>query len=84
MGEPPPPVPSLRFDTFVQSLRAAEAGTGVTLGSLPLCGEAMASGRLMRLTERTLRMDAGYWLTWQRTRPAFGEGSPLIECLVEP
>ncbi len=31
MGEPPPPVPLLRFDTFVQALRAAEAGAGVLL-----------------------------------------------------
>jgi LysR family glycine cleavage system transcriptional activator len=82
MGEPPPPAPALRFDTFVQSLRAAEAGAGVVLASLALCTEALASGRLRRLTETTLGMEAGYWITWSRSKPAFGEAPPLLDCLV--
>lgn len=81
MGEPPPPAPSLRFDTFVQALRAAENGAGVLLASLPLCNEAISSGRLCRLTEKTLRMEAGYWITWPGNRPAFGERPLLIDCL---
>lgn len=81
-GEPPPPVPLLRFDTFVQSLRAAEMGAGVLLASLALCSEAIESARLTRLTERTLRMEAGYWITWQRNRPAVAEQPQLIDCLV--
>jgi LysR family glycine cleavage system transcriptional activator len=82
--EPPPPVPVLRFDTFVQSLKAAEAGAGVLLASLALSGEALAAGRLERLTDRTLRMAAGYWITWPRNRPAVAERPHLIDCLVLP
>lgn len=81
MGEPLPSAPMLRFDTFVQSLRAAEAGAGVLLGSLPLCTDAIQSGRLRRLTEQSMRMEGGYWITWPRNRPPFAERVPLIECL---
>ncbi len=81
MGEPPGPTPLLRFDTFVQSLRAAEAGAGVLLGSLALCANAIAAGRLQRLTERTLRMEAGYWISWARSHPAFAEQRGLVDCL---
>lgn len=83
MGEPPPPVPLLRFDTFVQSLKAAEAGAGVLLASLALCADAVEAGRLKRLTDSTLRMAEGYWITWLRDRPAFAERAPLIECLID-
>lgn len=82
IGEPPPPVPLLRFDTFVQSLRAAEAGAGVLLASLALCSDAIESATLRRLTDRILRMEAGYWITWPRNRPAIAEQSQLIDCLV--
>lgn len=81
MGEPPPPVSLLRFDTFVQSQRAAEVGAGVLLASLALCREAIDSGRLKRLTGRTMRMEAGYWITWPRKQPAFSELPLLIDCL---
>jgi len=83
METPPPPVPILRFDTFVQALRAAESGAGVLLGSLPLCRPALEEGRIVRLTEKPLRMEAGYWITWPRNRPAFAEHRTLIECLTE-
>lgn len=81
MGEPPPPAPALRFDTFAQSLRAAEAGAGVVLASLALSADAIRSGRLQLLTERTLRMEGSYWITWPRSRPAFAERQQLVACL---
>ncbi|MDB5526677.1 MAG: hypothetical protein JWM58_4440 [Rhizobium sp.] len=74
-------VPVLRFDTFVQALRAAEAGAGVLLASLPLCSRSISTGALTRLTPQTLPMESGYWLTWQRSRPNFAERLSLIECL---
>jgi LysR family glycine cleavage system transcriptional activator len=82
MGVEFPPTPVLRFDTFVQALRAAEAGAGVLLGSLPLCADALQSGRLVRLDERTLRMEGGYWISWARNRPPFVERDTLVYCLV--
>ncbi|MBH8579194.1 LysR family transcriptional regulator [Bisbaumannia pacifica] len=68
LGEAPGPAPALRLDTFVQALRAAEAGAGVLLGSLPLCQAALDGGRLCRLSSAELPMAEGYWLT----RPAEG------------
>lgn len=78
------PAPSLRFDTFVQALRAAEAGAGVLLGSLPLCDSAIQSGYLICLADRALRMEAGYWITWPRNRPTFAERGILIDILRAP
>lgn len=75
------PAPTLRFDTFVQALRAAEAGAGVLLGSLPLCNTAIQTGGLVCLSDRTLRMKAGYWITWARNRATFAERGLLIEIL---
>ncbi|MFM0604766.1 LysR family transcriptional regulator [Paraburkholderia sediminicola] len=79
-----PPVPSFRFDTFVLALRAAEAGAGVLLGSLPLCELALASGNLKRLTKNTLAMEHTYWITWPATVPDYAEHQKLIDCLTEP
>ncbi|HEV2506493.1 MAG TPA: LysR family transcriptional regulator [Mesorhizobium sp.] len=83
-AEPPGPTPLLRFDTFAQSLRAAEASAGVLLGSLALCTGAIATGRLKRVTDRTLHMGAGYWISWARNRPAFAEQRDLVDCLARP
>lgn len=77
-GASPMDVPHLRFDTFVQALRAAESGAGVLLGSLPLSSGALTSGSLTRLTEETLTMEAGYWITWDRSRPDYAERDALI------
>lgn len=78
-GSPAGAAPVLRFDTFVQALRAAEAGAGVLLGSLPLCQAALRAGSLVCLDDRTLDMEAGYWITWLRQRPSFAERAVLIE-----
>ncbi len=82
-GTPLPPVPSLRFDTFVFALRAAEAGAGVLLGSLPLCRGAIEAGRLTRLTENALRMESSYWLTWLAAEPDYPERQTLIQLITE-
>lgn len=81
MNERPPPVPVLRFDTFVQSLRAAEAGAGVVLASVALSADAISAGKLRLLTDRSLPQEEGYWITWPRHQPAFAERQQLVECL---
>jgi LysR family glycine cleavage system transcriptional activator len=81
-GVSPPPAPLLRFDTFAQAFMAAEAGAGVLLASLALCHDALEARRLLRLTDRALRMESGYWITWPRSRPEFAERGPLIACLI--
>lgn len=80
----PPPVPMLRFDTFVQALLAAEAGTGVLLGSLPLCRAALKAKRLVRLERKSLHMEAGYWVVWPVGRPRFPEIDTLVDILRSP
>ncbi|RYE54137.1 MAG: hypothetical protein EOP18_07970, partial [Rhizobiaceae bacterium] len=67
--------------TFVQALRAAESGAGILLASLPLSAGALASGSLVRLTGETLTMEAGYWITWDRTGPDFAERDALTALL---
>jgi LysR family glycine cleavage system transcriptional activator len=82
IGEPPPSVPVLRFDTFVQALRAAEAGAGLLLASLPLCGPLIQAGGICRLSETKLHMDNGCWLTWDARAAAFRERATLLDCLI--
>jgi LysR family glycine cleavage system transcriptional activator len=83
MGEPPPPAPLLRFDTFAHALRAAEAGAGVLLASLAICEEAVRAGRLVHLTETSIQMEGSYWATWPRIGGAFAERTKLVDCLCE-
>ena len=78
---PPMDVPRLRFDTFVHALRAAEAGAGVLLASLPLSAGAIADGSLQRLTTETLVREAGYWISWDRQGTGFAEREALIDLL---
>lgn len=59
---PTTPVPRLRFDTHVSALRAAQAGLGVCLASLPLCREALTAGTLVRLGDGSLRHHESYWI----------------------
>jgi LysR family glycine cleavage system transcriptional activator len=81
MNAQPPPVPSLRFDTFAQALAAAETGAGVLLGSLPLCEGALDAGRLVRLERNSLHMEAGYWAVRPLGRPRFPELETLVDIL---
>lgn len=83
-GEPLPPAPILRFDTFAQALTATEAGAGVLLGSLPLCREALGRERVVRLDPARLRMAAGYWILRPLERPRFPEFEALAAVLAEP
>ncbi len=62
-GDPSTPVPQLRFDTFTAALAAARAGAGVLLASLPLVGEDLAAGRLIRLSDQDLRPAQSHWIT---------------------
>jgi LysR family glycine cleavage system transcriptional activator len=61
-----PAPPAYRFDSFVYALRAALAGAGVLLGSLPLCREALERKQIVRLSRRELEMQESYWITWNR------------------
>ena len=83
-GMPAPQVPLLRFDTFGQALLAAEAGAGVLLGSLPLCRASLRAGRLVRLEDDSLGMEAGYWIVRPLERPQFREFRVLIDVLTGP
>ena len=55
--------PALRFDTQSDAISAASCGAGVMLASLPLCETELQSGRLERVTEKTLEHHETYWLT---------------------
>ena len=77
----PPRPPSLRFDTFAQGLAAAKSGAGVLLGSLALIEREIAAGQLLRLPEPSIRMEAGYWLTWPTASAPYRERSLVIDAL---
>ncbi|MCY0095612.1 LysR family transcriptional regulator [Hoeflea ulvae] len=62
-GDAATAVPNYRFDNYVSAHAAALAGLGVMLGSVPLSGPDLASGKLIRLSDKALTPDAGYWMT---------------------
>ena len=82
-GSQPPPPPALRFDTFVQALKAAEEGAGVVLGSRALCSASLAEGRLVTLVDEPVEMDSGYWITWPAADPGFADLEAIAVCLVD-
>ena len=65
--------------------QAAMAGEGVALGRSVLVGEALASGRLVRLFDVALPAVFGYWLvappqTWRRPKVRAFRDWLLEEC----
>jgi LysR family transcriptional regulator, glycine cleavage system transcriptional activator len=80
-GTAPMEVPQLRFDTFVQALRAAENGAGVLLASLPLAATALVQGSLTRLSDQAVTMEGGYWISWDQSGPDFAERNLLVDLI---
>lgn len=82
-GLEPPPPPALRMDTMAQALKAAETGAGAVLGSLALCTEALAEGRLIALADNPVEMESGYWITWPVADPSFADLETIAACLID-
>ncbi|WP_377297385.1 LysR substrate-binding domain-containing protein [Rhizobium sp. SGZ-381] len=59
----------LSFSTYSMAVDAAIRGEGVTLGSLGLVAEELASGALVTLGSHRLETGYGYYLGMPRTRP---------------
>ena len=68
-GVPGHPRRSHRFDSFVAAMEAARAGAGVLLGSRPLIDAALASKRLVRLSDFELSSSSGHFLTRASAAP---------------
>ena len=77
------PIPKYRFDSFVAAHSAALSGAGVILGSLPLCEQMISQKKLVRLTERTLSQEAGYWMVAKQDRLSRKQWDDLVERLTE-
>jgi LysR family glycine cleavage system transcriptional activator len=80
----PPPVPILRFDSFVTAHSAAVAGIGIILGSLPLCAKELANKSLVRLSDDTLEFESGYWMISQEEKLPQKQWDELSNCLSSP
>ncbi|MDF1609444.1 LysR family transcriptional regulator [Hoeflea sp. YIM 152468] len=77
-------VPNYRFDSYVSAHAAAKAGLGVILGSMPLSSQDLASGSLVRLSDKSLTPDAGYWMTASEDILARRHWVELVKILCEP
>ena len=82
-GDSSVPVPFIRFDSLAAALAAAEAGTGVLLASLPLCRQALDTGRLVRVSERSLEPKESYWMVSKRGALSRREWELLVETFCE-
>lgn len=80
-GQAAPPVPILRFDSFVSAYAAAIAGAGVLLGSVPLCAGALMNKSLTMLSPHRLEHGAGYWITSKEGKLPRKQWDDLVECL---
>ena len=78
-GDLAAPIPRFRFDNFVSAYSAAMNGSGVLLGSLPLCSQALQDQALVRLTDNTLELETGPWLTAKKDLP-WRHWNSLVEC----
>ncbi len=65
------------------ALGAAKAGAGVVLGSLPLCAEDIAAGRLIRLGEDILEHHESYWAIAGSDAITRSQWDALIAVLVD-
>jgi LysR family glycine cleavage system transcriptional activator len=50
------------FDASVAVVRMAEQGAGLVLARWSLVADEIASGKLVRASERALRIEEAYWL----------------------
>lgn len=73
--------PALRFDSLLAAQFAALSGGGVFLASLALMRTAIHTGDLVKLSEKSLTMARGYWLTWLRGRLLFPAEEAVISIL---
>jgi len=82
-GVAPPRPANFRFDSFADALNAAISGAGVLLASLALVQPMLDTKKLVRLPEKSLRMNEGYWLTWPVSQPFYSEREIIISWLVD-
>ena len=75
-------VPRFRFDSFAGAQAAALAGAGVLLGSLPLSKQALKEKALVRVTQKTMNSDAGYWMVANREKLRISQWEELVAVLV--
>lgn len=61
-------MPGIRVDDSSIALQAAERGQGVVLGRSVLVADALAEGRLVRLTRFRAPSEYAYYLAWPRRR----------------
>lgn len=74
---------ALRVPSGAQALSLAEAGAGVALGQLSLAQEALAAGRLVRLSERSLPLPSPYYAIIAHARLRAARIQAFISCLPE-
>jgi LysR family glycine cleavage system transcriptional activator len=70
---------ALYIDDSVVALEAAAAGHGIALARGRLVASDLAAGRLVRLFERSVPAEYGYWAVWSGSSPK----QPAIAAFVE-
>ncbi len=80
-GDPPLKQPVLRFDSLIAAQNAALSGGGVFLASMALVRNAIQLGDLVKLSEKLLVMNDGYWLTWPNERLLTSTEEAVISAL---
>ncbi len=71
-----------RFNSYVISLQAAQAGQGVALGWLSLVRPLIARGALVQMTETSIPAPQDFYLTWSAKHPLRREAVILRDWLL--
>jgi LysR family glycine cleavage system transcriptional activator len=66
------------FDASLAVVRMAEQGAGLVLSRWSLVADEIASGKLVRASDRALRIDEGYWLVC----PTRAQGLPAVRAFM--
>jgi LysR family transcriptional regulator, glycine cleavage system transcriptional activator len=67
------------FDASVAVVRMAEQGSGLVLARWSLVADEIASGKLVRASERALRQEEGYWLVC----PTRAQALPAVKAFMD-
>jgi LysR family transcriptional regulator, glycine cleavage system transcriptional activator len=75
----PQKLPGSVYEHFFLSLQAASSDLGIAIGSMALCEDDLASGRLVRLFPETVIEDAGFHMLY----PEPARPDPALRALVD-
>ena len=74
---------ALHVDSTLMVLEAAAGGAGIGLARSRIAAGDLASGRLVRILERSAPAEYSYWAVWNASSPKTALISPFVEAVAQ-